>query len=140
MYRTLAEVIEGIERGIRESRRPEDRELAKDYLAVLAPMLASAVLGRDILRELPVFERFLGHTWLIDDTPFQEALSKWRVFRAEYEKFALSSMTVNERLVALGTMEAFERAEADRDAREVRRLLMEAHVDEPSIQRVIDQL
>jgi hypothetical protein len=140
MYRTLAEVIDSFERGIHKSNRPEDRKLAGDYLASLAPLLASAVLGEDILRRLPVIERLFGHTWLIDDAPFQEALSKWRAFRDEYEKFALSSMTVNERLVALGTMKDFERAEAARDAQEVRRLLTQAHVDEVSIQRIIDEL
>lgn len=70
MYRTLAEIVEGIEPGIRESKnRPEDQKLANDYLAALAPLLASAVLGRDILRQLPVVERLLGQT------PFREAHS-----------------------------------------------------------------
>jgi hypothetical protein len=140
MYRTLAEMVEGIERGIRESNRPEDRKLANDYLAALAPLLASAVLGKDILRQLPVVERLLGHTWLIDDAPFREALSKWRLFREEYETFALSSMTVNERLVALGTLEAFDRAKAAHDCEEARRLLTEAKVDAASISRIIEDL
>ena len=140
MYRTLAEVVEGIEQGIHGSSRPEDRKLASDYLAALAPLLASAVLGKDILRELPAVERLLGQTWLIDDGPFREALSKWRLFREEYEKFALSGMTVNERLAALGTLEAFDGARTTRNTEEVRRLLTEAHVDEPSIKRILDEL
>ncbi|MGH8589228.1 MAG: AMP-binding protein, partial [Gammaproteobacteria bacterium] len=41
MYRILAEAIDCLSRGIRESRRPEDRKLATDYLAALAPLLAS---------------------------------------------------------------------------------------------------
>jgi hypothetical protein len=140
MHRTLAEVVEGIERGIRDSKRPEDRVLAKEYLAALAPLLASAVLGKDILHELPIIERLLGQTWLIDDSPFREALSKWRLFRKEYERFALSGMTVNERLFALGTLEAFDAARAAGNAGEVRRLLEEAYVDEPSIKRIIEEL
>jgi uncharacterized protein (TIGR02246 family) len=104
MYRTLAEIIEGIEQGILQSSRPEDRKLASDYLAALPPLLAGAVLGKDILRQLPVIDRLFGYTWLIDEAPFHEALSKWKVFREEYEKFALSGMTVNERLYALGTL------------------------------------
>jgi hypothetical protein len=140
MYRTLAEVVEGIERGIRDSQRPEDRTLAKEYLAVLAPLLAAAVLGKDILGELPKVERLLGQTWLIDDSPFREALSKWRLFREEYERFALSGMTVNERLFALGTLEAFDAARTAGNAAEVRRLLEQAYVDEPSIGRVIEEL
>ena len=140
MHRTLAEVVEGIERGIRDSKRPEDRTLAKEYLAVLAPVLASAVLGKDILHELPKVDRFLGQTWLTDDGPFREALSKWRLFRKEYERFALSCMTVNERLFALGTLEAFDAAQAAADPAEVRRLLEEAYVDEASIKRIIEEL
>jgi hypothetical protein len=49
-------------------------------------------------------------------------------------------MTVNERLVALGRMEAYERARAARHTREVERLLKEAHVDERSIQTIIEDL
>ena len=131
-------MVEGIERGIRESNRPEDRKLANDYLTALAPLLASAVLGKDILRQLPIVERLLGHTWFIDDTPFREALSKWKLFRQEYETSVLSSMTVNERPVALGTLEAFDRARATRDAGEVRRLLTEAKVDAASITLLIE--
>jgi hypothetical protein len=41
--------------------------------------------------------------------------------------------------VALGTMEAFDRARATRDAREARRLLRAAHVDELSIERIIKE-
>ena len=67
MYRKLAEIILEIEKGIRESKRPDDRKLANDYLAALAPLLAAAVSGQDILRELPLFERLLGHTWLRGD-------------------------------------------------------------------------
>ena len=140
MHRTLAEVIQDLEQGIRESDRPEDRKLATDYLAALAPLLASVVMGQDILRQLPAFERLLGNTRLIDEAPFRAALEKWRLFRNEYERFVLGGMTVNERLVALGLMEAFERACAAGDAAEVRRLLAEARVDEPSIGRVIENL
>jgi len=92
-------MVEGLERGIRESKRPEDRKLANDYLAALAPLLASAVLGKDILRQLPIVERLLGHTWLIDDAPFCEALSRWRLFRrnrtAASEKGSLQMNVAN---------------------------------------------
>ena len=140
VYRALAEVVDQFEQGIRQSHRPEDRKLASDYLAALAPLLASAVLGKDILRELPAVERLFGHTWLIDDGPFRAALSKWRQFREEYETFALGGMTVNERLSALGTLDAFDRAQAARDVAEIRRLLTEARVDDASIQQIINHL
>ena len=138
MYRALAEVVDQIEQGIRQSHRPEDRKLATDYLAALAPLLASAVLGKDILRELPAVERLFGHMWLIDDGPFRGALAKWREFREEYETFALGGMTVNERLSALGTLDAFDTALNARNAAEVRRLLTQARVDEASIRQIIN--
>lgn len=140
MHRTLAEVIEGIGRGARESTRPEDRKLAADYLAALGPLLASAVLGRDILRELSAVERMFRHTRLIDDTPFREALEKWSLFRAEYETWVLSAMTVNERLHALGTLESFDQARAARDKGTVERLLKEARVDSHSIMTILKDL
>jgi hypothetical protein len=62
MHRTLAETIECFHEGIARSKRPEDRALAKDYLASLAPLLARATLGTDILRDLSTIDRLFGHT------------------------------------------------------------------------------
>jgi hypothetical protein len=138
MYRSLAETIESLVEGIRVSNRPEDRKLGHDYLAALAPLLAAAVLGKDILRELPEIERLFGNTWLIDESPFRSALARWRQFRREYEESALSAMTVNERLAALGTMESFDRARAARDNSEMERLLTQARVDTASIRKIIE--
>ncbi len=123
MYRILAEAIDCLSWGVRESRRPEDRKLATDYLAALAPLLALATLGKDILRDLPDIDRLLGQTWLVDETPFRAALKKWRAFKEEYEKFAVSGMTVNERLHAFGILDAFDRARSAHDRDEARRLL-----------------
>jgi hypothetical protein len=78
MFHALAEVVEAIAAGEARSRHPEDRALAKQYLAALAPVLAGAVAGKDIASELVTFERLLGHTWLIDEEPFRTALSMWR--------------------------------------------------------------
>jgi hypothetical protein len=54
MHRALAEAIASFEDGMERSNRPEDRKLAHDYLAALAPLLARAVMGIDILQEIPV--------------------------------------------------------------------------------------
>ena len=137
MYRTLAEVVESFARGIQRSNRPEDRALASDYLAALAPVLASAALGHVILRELRQIDRLFGHTWLVDDEPFRDALEKWETFKGEYERFALSGMTVNERLAALDQQDAFDRAFESGDEAELERLLKGAHVDDASIQEII---
>lgn len=137
LHRTLAEAIESFARGVRRCNRPEDRALASDYLAALAPVLASAVLGQDILRELRQIDRLFGQTWLMDDAPFRDALQKWATFKHEYERFALSGMTVNERLAALDLEDTFERAFESGDEAELKRLLKSAHVDDLSIQEII---
>lgn len=140
MHRALAETVEAFAEGAKRSTSPEDRKLAGEYLATLAPVLAAAVLGRDILGELPRIERMFGHTQLHDDAPFRDAFATWQSFRSEYEKFALAGMTVNERLVALGIADAYERACAGRDVAEVTRLLQRALVGEPSIHKIIRAL
>ena len=110
-----------------------------DYLAALAPLLARATLGESILADLGAIERLFGHTWLIDPAPFEEALAAWRTFKAEYEKRSVAGMTVNERLHALGLLEAFDQARASRDAAMMTSLLRRAHVDEPSIRQILEE-
>src|SRR5688572_20315395 len=128
MHRTLAETIESFSRGIERSTRPEDRKLAADYLAALASLLARATLGESILRDLGTIERLFGQTWIIESAPFEEAFEKWRTFKAEYERWALSGMTVNERLHAVGLLEAFDAACNSGDVHKARKLLLTAHV------------
>jgi hypothetical protein len=81
IHRPLAEAIEALSAGMERSTRPEDRRLVADYLAALAPILAGATLGQDVLGRLPD----------IDHAPFEEGLAKWREFRREYERAALGS-------------------------------------------------
>jgi len=49
-------------------------------------------------------------------------------------------MTLNERLFALGTTEAFDRARATGDKDTIVRLLTEARVDSPSIRKLVGGL
>jgi hypothetical protein len=49
-------------------------------------------------------------------------------------------MTVNERLHALGLLEAFDEARSSRDVAKVRELLLKAHVDDPSMQTILSTL
>lgn len=140
MYRALAESIDAFSRGIAESNRPEDRKLAADYLAALAPLLARATLGEDILKDLATVDRLFGHTWIIDVGPFKHAFDKWTIFRSEYTQHAVAGMTVNERLSAVGRLHEFEAARQSRDRDAVRRLLLEVHVEEASIQTILEQL
>jgi hypothetical protein len=84
MYKKLAETIDSFSKGLIECNRPEDRKLVGDYLAALAPLLARAVLGEDISKNLPDIERLFGHTWIKDIKPFEKAFEHWREFKEEY--------------------------------------------------------
>jgi hypothetical protein len=83
---TLAEAVVLLSRGAETTNEPEDRMLVVRYLSHLAPLLAEAVLERDIREEIEGVERLFGHTWLIDQSPFLPAFEKWRQFRDEYER------------------------------------------------------
>ncbi len=140
MHRALAETIEGFSRGIKRSNRPEDRKFATDYLAALAPLLARATLGENILNDLGTIERLFGQTRIIDSAPFEDAFEKWRTFKSEYEQWAMSGMTVNERLHAVGLLDAFERACESQERDKAREILLEVHADEPSIQKILERI
>ncbi len=137
MHRKLAECIKALDQGIGKSNRPEDRKLASDYLAALAPLLAQATLGEDILRDLNTIERMFGNSWIFDNVPFEEAFSIWRKFRQEYERFSLGAMTVNERLFALKLDDEFQAACNSGDENRVRDILERAQVDKESITRIV---
>ncbi len=68
MHRELAKTILLFSQGVEKSNRPEDRKLVNDYLAALAPLLAHAVIGDDILKEIGAIERLFGNTWVIDNS------------------------------------------------------------------------
>jgi len=102
--------------------------------------LAAAVLGKDILSRLPQAERLFGHSWLIDQEPFEAAFAKWREFRKDYEEFAVRGMTVNERLHAFSLLEGYDQAISACDFDAVRSILETAHLDEESITRTIARI
>jgi len=140
MHRALAEAIELFESGKDNCHRAEDRPLVDRYLAALAPVLADAVLGNDVLSKLPQVERLFGNTWLIDSKPFNDAFVKWRQFKDEYVQFAVRGMTVNERLYAMCFLEEYDQAVADKDAKTVREILTTALVDPESIDKIIKNI
>lgn len=87
MHQELAAIVLAFESGVSNSRRPDDRALVeREYFAALAPMLAAAVVGRDVTDRLKAFERVLGHTWIVDPEPFREALEQWRALRERVAK------------------------------------------------------
>jgi hypothetical protein len=133
----LAEVVELFEAGLASCHRSEDRAVVEKYLSALAPILAGAVVGKDVLARLQQVERLFGHTWLIDQSPFESAFSKWREFRREYEQFLVRGMTVNERLHALSLLESYDQAVASNDLKEVERILKAVHVDDDSITSIV---
>ena len=137
MHRALAETVALFQAGLRSCNRAEDRSVVAKYLSELAPVLAAAVLGESVLGRLDAIERLFGHTWLVDETPFAPALEKWREFRAEYERWALGAMTVNERLDALSLAEAYDQATRSGDKARVRSILEGIRVDADSIERIL---
>ena len=138
MHRALAEVIELFEAA--DCHRAEDRAVVQRYLAALAPVLARAVLGKDVLADLKQVERLFSHTWLLDAVPYEPAFSKWREFRDEYERFAVRGMTVNERLYAFSLAEDYDRAVTSGDVRAMRDILSAVHVDEASINKIVSNV
>lgn len=136
-YRGLAEAVDAFSRGLTRCTRPEDRTLVAFYLSELAPLLARAALGKDILRELEGVERMFGISWLIDIEPFADALEKWRRFKVDYEKSVLAAMTANERLHALGILDAFDQARASGDRDGARVLLQKVHLDSKAMDEIL---
>lgn len=137
IHGTLAEAIDSLSSGLDTCTRPEDRKLVQDYLAALAPVLAQATLGKDVLSRLDGIDRLLGATWLLDEAPFMDGLAKWKQFRSEYERMALGAMTVNERLHVMGLLGPYDRALAGRDFDAVSALLRRVYVDEASIAKIV---
>ena len=137
MYRQLAETISLMSRGMAESKQPEDRKIASGYLAALAPLLAATVLGETILRKLDDIDRLFGHTWLINEEPFSNAMASWRTFRDEYETWVLGGMTVHERLFELGLLDDFELARSGKDTGRMTEILRRIRIDESDIKGII---
>ena len=137
MHRELAKTILLFSQGVEKSNRPEDRKLVNDYLAALAPLLAHTVIGDDILKEIRAIERLFGNTWVIDNSPFETAFKNWRLFKEEYETFALSNMTVNERLFSLELIDVFDIACKEKDESKIREILERARLDNESIDSII---
>ncbi len=69
--------------GISKSNRPEDQNLASQYLAALAPLLAKVVSRKDVTSEVRDVDRLFGHTWIADLPPFKEAFALWEEAKVE---------------------------------------------------------
>lgn len=137
MLESLANCILKIEHGIKSTNRPEDRILGEKFLASLAPILAAAELRLNEIIDLDTFEQMLGHSFLIDAVSFGTFYEDWKVFRTEYERLMVSGMTVNERLFALGLLDAFEQSVQVSNWNECRAILQRAHVGEENVKEII---
>lgn len=140
VHRALAEAIELFEVGLANCHRSEDRAQIERYLAALAPILAGAVLGKEVVGRLGQLERLFGHSWLIDQVPFEPALAKWREFRADYERFAVRGMTVNERLHVFSSTDDYDRAVAAQDVDAAEAILKKMYVDDDSIAKTVARI
>lgn len=139
MLNALANCILKIEHGVRTTNRPEDRVIGEKFLATLAPILAAAELRSNELRDLDTFERLVGHSFLVDPGPFGTFYEDWKSFRAQCERLVVSGMTVNERLFALGLLEAFDQFVEAKDWEECRSILRRAHVGEDNVDAIINK-
>ena len=137
MHDTLAQSIIAFHDGLAKCHRAEDRALVSSYLAALAPILAKATVGSDILNDLQDIERLFGNSWVIDELPFQTAFNYWRQFKDAYERLSLGAMTVNERLCALNLMSDFDSAESNGDKNKMQTILKRVFVDDDSIHQII---
>ena len=122
------------------THRPEDRILAADYMAALAPLLAAAVLGRNLLPQIRSMERLFDTTGVTDADAFEEAFAQWRQFLVEYETFAFRGMTVNERLEALGLLADFDAAARAGNRQTLEALLESARLSKSDIARILEDV
>ncbi len=139
MNEELAKAILCLEQGIEKSNYPEDRNLAVKYLAELAPILAKATIGEDVLKDLERLDRFHGNVWLKDIEPFGDFYTHCYNFRNQYEKLTLGGMTVNERLFAIGQFDDFDRYIKYKLWDDLRALLRRVHLDETNIEAIINK-
>ncbi len=63
MHSDLAKSIRLFEQGLAACTHADDRPVIRDYMAALAPLLARAVLGEDILSRLATIEHLFGNRW-----------------------------------------------------------------------------
>ena len=138
MLDALANCILKIEHGVRTSNRPEDRLLGEKMLACLAPVLASSELSIVELKYLDRFERLVGNSFLIEPAPFGAFYSDWRDFKEQCERLVISGMTVNERLFALGLLDAFDQFVEAKEWGEVRTILQKTHLDDDNVEAIVN--
>lgn len=86
MIDTLCRCILAFEQGGLDCQRAEDRPTTASYLSHLAPFLAAVRQEEDLSERISQFERILGHSWLLDPAPFQEALELWSDFKIRYRR------------------------------------------------------
>jgi hypothetical protein len=108
-------------------------------MSALAPVLASTVIGSDIIQAIKAIDRLFGQTWIIDVEPFRNAFDKWAVFKDEYRRFVFSGKTTDERLFANGTLDAFDHARESRNVAQMTQLLRDVYLDEGSIKRIVTE-
>jgi hypothetical protein len=139
MLNALANCILKIEHGVKNTNRPEDRVIGEKFMATLAPILAAAVIRSNELEDLNTFERLVGHSFLIDPGPFGTFYEDWKDFKDQCERLVVSGMTVNERLFALGLLDAFEQFVDAKEWDECREILRRVYLDEDNVDAIINK-
>jgi len=81
----LALCILAFDNGISNSKNPEDRVLAAQYLTALAPLLARVVSNKEIKTGIDYIDRLFGQTWIVDLEPFKNAFDLWIEAKSELQ-------------------------------------------------------
>ena len=139
MLSALSHCILKIEHGVNTTNRPEDRVLGERWLAYLASVLATAETSSATINQMDGFDRLVGSSFLIDPKPFGTFYDDWREYRNQNERFIISGMTGNERLLVLGLIDTFDHLVTKKQWEELRLLLRRAHFDEMNIEAIILQ-
>lgn len=139
--RELAAVVVAFSEGVSRSRLPDDRMLAREYLAQLASVLAATTIGSDPAAFIDTFERLLSQTRFVDDAPFREALGRWEVYRSRHQRGSLHRGEVAPRLrfwyVAVLVLEVTLDEDSSRSLTDLQVRLISASSDEYAYRRAL---
>jgi hypothetical protein len=86
----VAAYIRALERGLRETRRAEDRPLYEKYLAGAAGLLAAVALDdpvQEIQARVEEHTRLWGYTW-VQDPAYKPAAAMWEQIRGHFQSGA----------------------------------------------------
>ncbi len=134
----LARFISEIDQRAGCTSQAEDRPLYDKFLAGAAIIMAKVEQDEPIGSDICSMERLFGHTWFRDEEAYARIYTEWDCFKGLL-RMSFKGMTVNERLVALGLLEEFDKAVALRDEPYLRGVLFKCLLDDAAVEAIIKQ-